>query len=276
MVTAGAIQNRYPSTMAWPTTRSLVLTASLALLAACPARRTQQAEPAQFTPPGAPDPLACHNDNECVPGPVVDPNNGCCDTGVALGVHAKAYVEWRASWVREHCAASECPPRSSPALPRPCATQGRCEAGRCRDSCPEPATEPMRVERAILPAEVAHRVGMSAAPTAWPPTPADLDAADLLLPTCLPTAGTLAPEEAEQLPKIVATLDQYRRQVVPFRGEQGQRLLWLNLFVDASGDRHPQWRSEYVSVRGGGRHYFSILVDLDARRCSDLQINSPR
>ncbi len=55
-----------------------------------------------------------------------------------------------------------------------------------------------------------------------------------------------------------------------------QRMLWLNLFIDRAGDRHPKWRSEYVSVRGGGSQYFSLLVDVDAQRCSDLRINSAR
>jgi len=187
----------------------------------------------------------------------------------------KRYVEWHAGWVREHCAAVQCPLQPSPPLPRPCSTQGRCAAGSCTDRCREPSSAPRSVERAILSVEVAQLVGVSAAPKAWPPTQEELDGADRLLTTCLPTLTSVS-DEAEQVPKIVATLDQYRRQVVAFRGEQGQRMLWLNLFIDRAGDRHPKWRSEYVSVRGGGSQYFSILVDVDAQRCSALWINSAR
>lgn len=267
----------YDRPMAQPLVISLALMTSLALAAcdACPAKTTTHSEPAQFAPPGAPSPLACQSDDECVPGPFVDPSNGCCDTGLALGVFGKQYVEWRAGWVREHCASAQCPPRPSPALPRPCATQGRCASGSCMDRCPEPSSAPTSVERAILPAEVAERVGVSAAATAWPPTLEELEGADRLLTTCIPTLPSVD-DEAEQVPKIMAMLHQYRRQVVAFRGEQGQRMLWLNLFLDRTGDRHPKWRSEYVSVRGGGSQYFSILVDVDAQRCSDLRINSAR
>ncbi len=229
----------------------------------------------QFAPPGAPDPLACASDAACVAGPLVDPNNGCCDSGVALGVFNKDYLEWRATWVREQCREVKCPPQPPPAPPMACALEGRCVSGRCQHRCPPPGP-PFVAERTTLPAEVARAVGRSEDPVPWSPSAVDLDAADRLLVACVPTLEPAVADHAEARSKIVAGLAEYRRQFVPFRDSQGHRLLWINLFRDRAGDHHPDWRTELVSVRGGGHGYFSILVDLDGGRCSDLRINSPR
>ena len=86
--------------------------------------------------PGAPHPLACAADADCIAGPGVNPENGCCDTGVEVGVYGRAYVQWRAGWVRDNCGGVECPMLPPPAPPLRCALQGRCVAGRCAGSCP--------------------------------------------------------------------------------------------------------------------------------------------
>ncbi len=89
-----------------------------------------------FAPDGSPHPLACTVDGDCRPGPGVNPDDGCCDTGVANGVYGQAYLAWRAAWTQEHCAGHECPLLPPPAPPRPCALEGRCCAGRCQGRCP--------------------------------------------------------------------------------------------------------------------------------------------
>ncbi|MBN1771931.1 MAG: hypothetical protein JXB32_11750 [Deltaproteobacteria bacterium] len=88
-----------------------------------------------FAPPGAPHPHACEVDADCRPGPGVNPEDGCCDTGVSNGVYGQAYLAWRAAWVREHCADAECPVLPPPSPPLPCALEGRCCDGRCRNRC---------------------------------------------------------------------------------------------------------------------------------------------
>ena len=93
----------------------------------------------QFVRPGAPAPFACSVDADCAPGPVVNPANGCCDTGVHRGVFSRAYLEWRAGWMREHCGKVQCPVLPPPAPPLPCALQGRCVAGQCRNRCEQAA-----------------------------------------------------------------------------------------------------------------------------------------
>lgn len=95
----------------------------------------------QFVRPGGPSPFACAADADCRPGPFVNPDNGCCDTGVHLGVFSKTYLDWRAGWMREHCGRVECPPILPPHPPEPCALRGRCAAGRCTSLC-GPAAAP--------------------------------------------------------------------------------------------------------------------------------------
>jgi hypothetical protein len=88
-----------------------------------------------FVRPGAPHPLACAADGDCVPAAGVNPDEGCCTTGVPTGIASRAWVEWHAAWARQHCAAVRCPPLPPPAPLRPCAQEGRCASGRCANRC---------------------------------------------------------------------------------------------------------------------------------------------
>lgn len=94
-----------------------------------------EAHPGYFVPPGAPDPLACATSEDCAPGPAVDPEDGCCDTGVDTGLYARTYLMWRAGWRAATCASVTCPTLMSPGLPPPCGFDARCEAGRCSGAC---------------------------------------------------------------------------------------------------------------------------------------------
>jgi hypothetical protein len=89
-----------------------------------------------FVRPGAPHPLGCTIDTDCVSAPGVNPDNGCCDTGVPVRPLARAYVDWRWAWVRENCEGVECPILPPPAPMPPCALEGRCVEGRCTGNCP--------------------------------------------------------------------------------------------------------------------------------------------
>lgn len=122
--------------------RARILVVALVAGAACGGRRSSDPESGHFVRPGAPDPLACASDDACVSGPAVDPSDGCCDSGVHLGVFGRGYVEWRAGWMREACVGHVCPPLQSPALPLPCFLEGRCVAGRCTHVCESPPQEP--------------------------------------------------------------------------------------------------------------------------------------
>ena len=62
----------------------LALAAVLGLAACSSARR------------GQPDPVECVTAADCAPGPLVNPDDVCCDTGVPLDVFSRKYLEWRA------------------------------------------------------------------------------------------------------------------------------------------------------------------------------------
>jgi len=259
---------------------------------------TTDRESGMFVRPGAPDPRACRTDGDCVPGPLINPENGCCDTGVALSVFSRGYLAWRVDWMRESCQGVECPILQSPSLPLPCALEGRCAGGRCESSCPQmsPAAPPPAVQPAsrpaldrgrmnvagaevdvtVLPAEFAPAQGHGTSAGGWSPETADVEHCGRILAACLGTAQPQPSYQAEAVPRIVAALAEYRGQLVPFRDDQGLRCFWANLFRDPGGDRYPDWRDSLVSVRGGGHDYFSIVIHLDGESCSDLQINSPR
>lgn len=122
--------------------RTLLL--SLASLLACtapPRSGADEARPVadEARPVADPDPFACAVDEACVAGPLVDPGDACCDTGVPLAIFSRAHLDRRAAWKREHCVDHACPGGPPPTPPLPCALQGRCVAGRCQNSCEAPA-----------------------------------------------------------------------------------------------------------------------------------------
>ena len=84
---------------------------------------------------GQPDPAACVTAADCASGPLVDPDNVCCDSGVHLDVFSRKYLAWRAQVRAAECKAASCPPMPPPAPPRACAIEPRCVANRCTDSC---------------------------------------------------------------------------------------------------------------------------------------------
>jgi hypothetical protein len=116
---------------------------------------------------GPPAPTACSKDADCRPGPLVNPHNPCCDTGMHLGVFGREYLEWRARFVRERCAKVSCPALPSPALPRPCVLQGRCVAGQCRNRCDEAPGAADKPASAPPPASFSVLLPRPGSPTAW-------------------------------------------------------------------------------------------------------------
>jgi hypothetical protein len=82
-----------------------------------------------------PSPAACATAADCAPGPLVDPGDVCCDSGVHLDVFSRKYLDWRAQVRASECKAHSCPALPPPAPPLPCATEPRCVASRCTGSC---------------------------------------------------------------------------------------------------------------------------------------------
>jgi hypothetical protein len=82
-----------------------------------------------------PDLGECATVDDCASGPLVNPEDVCCDTGVHLGVFSRKYLDRRVGIRASECKAHSCPVLAPPTPPLPCATQPRCVAHRCTDSC---------------------------------------------------------------------------------------------------------------------------------------------
>jgi hypothetical protein len=100
------------------------------VLAGCSSKRADQ-----------PDPAACVTVDDCASGPLVDPDDICCDSGMHLDVFSRKYLAWRGRIRASECNGHHCPSPLPPTLPLPCATQPRCIDHRCTHSCP-PVTAP--------------------------------------------------------------------------------------------------------------------------------------
>jgi hypothetical protein len=82
-----------------------------------------------------PNPAECVIASDCAPGPLVNPDDVCCDTGVHLDVFSRKYLDWRARIRATECKAHSCPSLPPPTPPLDCATEPRCVANRCTGSC---------------------------------------------------------------------------------------------------------------------------------------------
>jgi hypothetical protein len=92
-------------------------------------------DPRYFVEAGAPDPLACDADKDCIADVIVD-QTGCC---VVPGEPLPQTWAWH-TWLGERrmgdaCRGVKCKPLPVPSMPRSCLLQVRCLSGRCADSC---------------------------------------------------------------------------------------------------------------------------------------------
>ena len=117
--------------------------------------------------------------------------------------------------------------------------------------------------------------GQTAGESRWTPTATDVRETERLLAAGLAELPVSPEYQQSRLPDVVERLAEYRRQYVGIVGEAGERIVWIQLVRDADR-RHPEWRTDLVSVRGGGEAYVRLRVSLDTGRCFDLQLNSPR
>lgn len=71
-------------------------------------------------------------------------------------------------------------------------------------------------------------------------------------------------------PDLDKKLANYKRQYVGVILKNGKRKIWLNFFCNAGND---SWKSNPLSVMGGGACYFNLLYDIDTGVYSGLRIN---
>jgi len=88
-----------------------------------------------YMEPGAPDPLACTSDADCVADVVVR-KDGCCMVNNPYA-QTRAWRDWlqRTRNSSSRCSRVKCDTSMRMAPPPSCASDVHCVAGRCADSC---------------------------------------------------------------------------------------------------------------------------------------------
>ena len=89
-----------------------------------------------YTAEGAPDPVACESDDQCVASGVLR-EDGCCWTyrDANLVPQSAAYREWT-NERRSECDVEACGPPPVPTQPADCLFEVSCQQGRCENACP--------------------------------------------------------------------------------------------------------------------------------------------
>lgn len=89
-----------------------------------------------FTAPGAPDPVMCEEDADCM-GDTTLGEDGCCNEPTTIKAFSKDYRKWTSEWRKRSCEDVTCPPPPNPAQPADCYFQVRCVESACVNSCPK-------------------------------------------------------------------------------------------------------------------------------------------
>ncbi|TVT40646.1 hypothetical protein FNT36_14350 [Hymenobacter setariae] len=115
-------------------------------------------------------------------------------------------------------------------------------------------------------------------------TPAEVGEAELILTRCTqqeevrwywrgwqgqPHADTTQHHSKE----AIHVLSYYHRQYRGFSTASGQRVVWINAFLQ--DDSLPyDWKTRDVYVEDGGKAYFNIYINLDTKQCFNFFRNS--
>ena len=72
--------------------------------------------------------------------------------------------------------------------------------------------------------------------------------------------------------EIIDNYSDYSKQIYGLVNTKGDKILLVNCFYG----NHKDWKNNTVAVRGGGRNYFSIKINLKNNSISDFWVNSPK
>jgi hypothetical protein len=90
-----------------------------------------------FVDDGAPHPLTCAQDKDCI-GDTVPDDTGCCIRSSDPFPQTFAWHAWvTRRRLSQACDEVKCPPLPVPSMPEVCRLKARCDSGQCRDSCSE-------------------------------------------------------------------------------------------------------------------------------------------
>jgi hypothetical protein len=95
-----------------------------------------------FVDQGAPHPIACTQDKDCI-GDTVPDETGCCVRSSDAYPQTFAWHAWSTRRrLSPACDEVKCPPLPVPSMPEVCRLNVECEAGVCRNTCTEQPEPP--------------------------------------------------------------------------------------------------------------------------------------
>ncbi|QDA62204.1 hypothetical protein [Hymenobacter jejuensis] len=108
----------------------------------------------------------------------------------------------------------------------------------------------------------------------------ELDEVDSLLKACIIEFNHLQEEEMEKMAKAypaipvrkenyVIDLSTYKKQLVIWTNERGEKHVWVNCFCDDK----PYWKERIVEVTDGGNCYFNVKLNLTKRSWYSMDAN---
>ncbi|MFT3982214.1 MAG: hypothetical protein QM687_17220 [Ferruginibacter sp.] len=100
---------------------------------------------------------------------------------------------------------------------------------------------------------------------------ADITLAENILKNKLKALNVKRVNQGEGCPDIVRHLSKYYRQYVGFENNQGQKVIWINLFLDKELIKQAQL--DLISVNDGCSNYWNIEVNISTQTLTNLYIN---
>jgi hypothetical protein len=102
--------------------------------------------------------------------------------------------------------------------------------------------------------------------TCWTPSLDQIKELEYILPSWL------ASSDHKDSPKILANLNNYKRQYMGFI-KNGNKYIYVNAFCDVFAKENKNWQTEYVLVWDGGSCFFQIVYDLINRVFIEFYVN---
>jgi len=73
---------------------------------------------------------------------------------------------------------------------------------------------------------------------------------------------------------LIDSYNDYYKQVYGLINKKGDKIIFLNCFCRA--ENNDSWKDKTVSVKGGGKCFFSIKINLTEKKAFDFWINAPK
>ncbi len=105
-------------------------------------------------------------------------------------------------------------------------------------------------------------------------TQSELILADSLITACIEKNNLHIGTTKSRHEYIILPL--YKRQYVPFL-DNNERKIFINCLYQTieKSSFFQNWKHSLISVDGGGRNFFSVIINLTTKRYYDLWINAP-